>query len=36
MNISQKIKDWSSKIKKRDAIVAVVFFVIGYWSCSGI
>ena len=36
MDILGKIKGWSSKIKKRDAIVAVVFFVIGYWSCSGI
>jgi hypothetical protein len=36
MDILGKIKGWSSSIKKRDAIIAVIFFVIGYWSCSGI
>lgn len=36
MNILKKIKDWSSSIKKRDAIIAVIFFVLGYWLCSGI
>ena len=32
MDILGKIKDWSSSIKKRDAIVAVIFFVIYFKS----
>jgi len=36
MDILKKIKGWSSEIKKRDAIIAVIFFILGYWSCSGI